>query len=204
MTKSLGLRDNPLGLDFKFLNPGSASAEAEAEEHGSPLQRRGAGSRGPGPPCAPPSGWGHCRPRSPLRPPPAPGARGRCVRVRDSRPHPAPTSPGPQAPCAPRPAQRVLALDLHLGTESLQEQGLPRWMWCSGHWALRGIWGFRRLWLPPGGGGEPDQRRGTRPESPGLREDVCLLPLHPTPRMRSPTLLLCCGGHTPSSRLTEF
>lgn len=104
MTKSLGLRDNPLGLDFKFLNPGSASAEAEAEEYGSPMQRRGAGSGGPEPPCARPSGWGHCRPRSPLHPPPAPGARGRCVRVRDSRPHPAPASSGPQAPCAVRPA----------------------------------------------------------------------------------------------------
>nr|XP_060465553.1 uncharacterized protein LOC132663347 [Panthera onca] len=122
------------------------------------------------PSCSRPSGGGHCRPRSPLRPPLAPGAQGLWrprapfwppPRLR----HPRTPSSGQRhtwVPPAPRPACAHRA-HLHLDTERLQGRGLPGWTWRSRHWALRGIWGFRDVRLPPGGGGEtPAKSRDSR------------------------------------------
>ncbi|XP_044898655.1 uncharacterized protein LOC109493902 [Felis catus] len=129
------------------------SASAAAEGRGSPTQRRGAGSRAA--PGRPEGGTADrarlCARLRPLAP------RGSGDRVRRSGPHPASATPrAPSSgqrhtwvPPAPRPACAV-----HLDTERLQGQGLPGWTWRSRHWALRGIWGFRGVRLPPGGGGE--------------------------------------------------
>ena len=205
-SKRQSQKENPLGLDFKFLNRGSASAAAEGR--GSPTQRRGAGSRpAPGRPEGGTADRARLCARLRLLAP-----RGSGDRVRRSGPHPASATPGPRVRasatrgCPLRPALHALIEHISTWTPKGSRDGVfrggrgaPGTGPCVASGDLETSGSHRAE------EGKPRQRAGTPGGSPAYLNVGPLLP-HPTPpRPRCPLLsFLFCGVHTPCRPSTEF